>query len=113
VFERLAVDVLKSVVSVFESFARQQFRERVSNAEELTSDSGNVFQRLDHTAALFSEHAGVDLIAIAGQGRWQDLRSRSRPARAHPRRRDRRWALPYTGPEQLAEGQPAAGDPPR
>jgi hypothetical protein len=25
VFERLAVDVLKSVVSVFESFARQQF----------------------------------------------------------------------------------------
>ena len=90
VFERLAVDVLKSVVSVFESFARQQFRERVSNAEELTSDSGNVFQRLDHTAALFSEHASVDLIAIAGQGRWQDLRSRSRPARAHPRRRDRR-----------------------
>jgi len=81
VFERLAVDVLKSVVSVFESFARQQFRERVANAEELTSDSGNVFQRLDHTAALFSEHAGVDLIAIAGQGRWQDLRSRSRPAR--------------------------------
>jgi hypothetical protein len=75
---------------VFESFARQQFRERVANAEELTSDSGNVFQRLDHTAALFSEHAGVDLIAIAGQGRWQDLRSRSRPARAHPRRRDRR-----------------------
>ena len=67
-----------------------EFRERVSNAEELTSDSGNVFQRLDHTAALFSEHAGVDLIAIAGQGRWQDLRSRSRPARAHPRRRDRR-----------------------
>jgi hypothetical protein len=70
VFGRLAVDVLESVVSVFESFARQQFRERVSNAEELTSDSGNVFQRLDHTAALFSEHAGVDLIAIAGQGRW-------------------------------------------
>jgi hypothetical protein len=33
---RLAVDVLKSVVSVFESFARQQFFERVSNAEELT-----------------------------------------------------------------------------
>ena len=90
VVERLAVDVLKSVVSVFESFARQQFRERVSNAEELTSDSGNIIQRLDHTAALFSEHAGVDLIAIAGQGRWQDLRSRSRPARAHPRRRDRR-----------------------
>jgi hypothetical protein len=49
-----------------------------------------VFERLDHTAALFSEHAGVDLIAIAGQGRWQDFRSRSRPARAHPRRRDRR-----------------------
>jgi len=61
VFERLAVDVLKSVVSVFESFARQQFRERVANAEELTSDSGDVFERLDHTAALFSEHAGVDL----------------------------------------------------
>jgi hypothetical protein len=74
VFERFAVDVLKSVASVFETFAREQFRQRVPNADQLTRHSGNVFQRLDPTAALFAEHAGVDLIAIAGEDRWQDLK---------------------------------------
>lgn len=74
VFERFAVDVLRSVASMFESFAREQFRQRVPNADQLTQNSGNVFQRLDYTAALFSEHAGIDLIPIAGEDRWQDLK---------------------------------------
>jgi hypothetical protein len=74
VFERLAVDVLASVVSVFETFAREQFRIRVPDAGQLTRGRGNIFQRLDDAAQLFSEHAGVDLVALAGRERWQDLK---------------------------------------
>ena len=74
VFERFAVDAIESTVSLFEIFAREQFAQRVSGAQEHTKGKGNVFQRLDDTAALFSEHAGVDLVELAGDERWQRLK---------------------------------------
>lgn len=74
VFERIAVDAIESTVSLFEIFAREQFGERVADADDLTRRKGNVFQRLDDTAALFDEHAGVDLVELAGEDRWQRLR---------------------------------------
>lgn len=74
VFERLAVDALGSVVSLFEVFAREQFALRVSDAESLTQRKGNVFQRLDDSATLFAEHAALDLISLAGAERWTRLK---------------------------------------
>ncbi len=74
VFERIAVDALGSVVSLFEVFAREQFALRVSDAESLTQGKGNVFQRLDDSAALFAEHAALDLVSLAGAERWTRLK---------------------------------------
>jgi uncharacterized Zn finger protein (UPF0148 family) len=74
VFERFAVDAIESVASLFEMFAREQFERRVDDAEALVRGKGNVFQRLDDTAELFKEHADIDLVALAGEARWQRLR---------------------------------------
>lgn len=74
VFERFAADAIESTVSLFEMFAREQFARRVADAATHTSGKGNVFQRLDDTAALFSKHAGIDLPALAGGERWERLR---------------------------------------
>jgi len=74
VFERFAVDALGSVVSLFELFAREQFALRVPNAESLTQSRGNIFQRLDDSAALFAEHAALDLVGLAGTERWTRLK---------------------------------------
>jgi hypothetical protein len=73
VFERFAVDAIESTVSLFEMFAREQFARRVADAPVHTSGKGNVFQRLDDAAALFSEHAGLDLPTLAGAERWERL----------------------------------------
>lgn len=74
VFERFAVDALESVVSLFEMFAREQFTQRVADASRLTRGRGNIFQRLDDSAALFAERTGLDLPALAGRDRWQRLK---------------------------------------
>jgi uncharacterized Zn finger protein (UPF0148 family) len=74
VFERFAVDAIKSTVSLFEVFARDQFRERVADADAVTKGKGNIFQRLDDTADLFAAHAGLDLVALAGEQRRADLK---------------------------------------
>lgn len=74
VFERFAVDAIESAVSLFEMFAREQFARRVANARKHTTGKGNVFQRLDETADLFAEHAGVDVVDLAGESRWQRLK---------------------------------------
>jgi uncharacterized Zn finger protein (UPF0148 family) len=74
VFERFAVDAIESSVSLFEMFAREQFARRVANAATHTSGKGNVFQRLDDTAELFSAHAGLDLPALAGAERWERMK---------------------------------------
>lgn len=74
VFERFAVDAIESTVSLFEIFAREQFTQRVPDAQQHVKGKGNVLQRLDDTAALFSDHAGVDLVELAGDDRWQRLK---------------------------------------
>lgn len=74
VFERFAVDAIESTVSLFEIFAREQFAQRVSDAHQRTKGKGNVFQRLNDTAALFADHADVDLVDLAGEERWERLK---------------------------------------
>lgn len=74
VFERFAVDAIESVASLFEVFAREQFQRRVPDAEEHVRRRGNIFQRLDDAAALFAEHANVDLVALGGEERWMRLK---------------------------------------
>lgn len=74
VFERLAVDALKSVTSLFETGARGAFARRVEDQEALTKGMGNVFQRLDDAAQLFLEHAGLDVVELAGRDRWGRLK---------------------------------------
>jgi hypothetical protein len=74
VFERFAVDGITSVVSLFELFAREQFKDRVPAPDDAVRGMGNVFQRLDDTAQLFMGHAGVDLVQLAGADRWRRLR---------------------------------------
>lgn len=74
VFERFAVDAIESTVSLFEIFAREQFAQRVPDARQHTKGRSHIFQRLDDTAALFSDHAGVDLVELAGDERWQRLK---------------------------------------
>jgi sarcosine oxidase delta subunit len=74
VFERFAVDAIESTVSLFEIFAREQYAQRVPNAQQHTKGKGNIFQRLDDTAALFADHGGVELVELAGEERWQRLK---------------------------------------
>jgi sarcosine oxidase delta subunit len=74
VFERFAVDAIESTVSLFEIFAREQFAQRAPDAAQHITGKGNVFQRLDDTAALFADHAEVDLVELAGDERWQRLK---------------------------------------
>jgi hypothetical protein len=57
---------------VVESLAREVFVERVPNAAELTKGKGNVFQRLDDFADLFSAHLSKDLPGNLGS-RWAEL----------------------------------------
>ncbi|MGO9976200.1 MAG: hypothetical protein ACLP01_26035 [Solirubrobacteraceae bacterium] len=71
VFDRLAADTLKSVVTTFEVFARDQFTSRAANPLALKR---NVFQRLDNTAKLIAQHCGVDLPATVGLAVWARLR---------------------------------------
>ncbi|MFZ0977020.1 MAG: hypothetical protein WAN22_32685 [Solirubrobacteraceae bacterium] len=74
VFERFAVDAIESTVSLFEMFAREQFARRVADTGTHTSGKGNVFQRLDDTAELFSEQAGLDLVVLTGAERWERVK---------------------------------------
>jgi hypothetical protein len=48
-------DLDDSVAGLFEAFAREQFVQRVTNADQLTAGKGNVFQRLKDVESLFSQ----------------------------------------------------------
>ncbi len=71
VFDRLAADTLKNVVTIFEVFAREQFNTRATSPPAL---KGNVFQRLDDTAQLFLAHCGIDVPTTAGLDIWRRLK---------------------------------------
>jgi hypothetical protein len=53
---------------------RSTRRQRVPNTQQHTKGKGNIFQRLDDTAALFAEHGDVDLLELAGHERWHRLK---------------------------------------
>jgi len=72
VLDRQYVDTIENVVGVVEWLARDVFFERVANAAELTKGRGNVFQRLDDLADLFSTHLSKDLPGNMGS-RWAEL----------------------------------------
>jgi endogenous inhibitor of DNA gyrase (YacG/DUF329 family) len=74
VFEGMATNTLKNIVTLFEVFARDQFNARATNAAAAIKGKGNVFQRLDDTAQLFNDHCGIALPALAGAAVWQRLR---------------------------------------
>lgn len=72
VFERINVDVVGRVVAIVEECASFVFRKRVESFEAILKGKGNIFQRLDDTAALFQAQLGVDLRSIPGV-HWPDL----------------------------------------
>ncbi len=54
--------------------AREQFHQRAVTPDDAVRGKGNIFQRLDDTADLFRGHTGVDLVALAGEERWDRLK---------------------------------------
>lgn len=60
VFDRTFVDVVKNLVTIVETLARDIFESEVSGAAAILKGLGNVFQRLDDLNALFVTHLGRD-----------------------------------------------------
>jgi hypothetical protein len=71
--EQTASSALATVVSSLETYLRATFTARVNDAEAITAGRGNVYQRLDDVAELYSKHLGIDLEAGVGSD-WQRLR---------------------------------------
>ena len=65
---------VKNIVGLFEVFARSQFEARAANPAAAVKSKGNVFQRLDDTNQLFSDHCSIDIPATVGHDVWQRLR---------------------------------------
>ena len=66
VFERLYVSTLASAVGIVEDLAGGLFRERVPDADTALKGKGNLFQRLDDLADLYSAHLAIDVRATPG-----------------------------------------------
>lgn len=73
VFDRIYVDTLGGVVGMVETLAKDVFTAQVPDAAQLLASKGNVFQRLDDLADLFTTHLGVDLRNTDGL-RWDELK---------------------------------------
>jgi hypothetical protein len=71
--EKTAAGVLGSVVGTVETFLKQTFLTRVAGADTLIAGKGNVFQRLDDAAHLYSDHLAIDLPAAVAPGDWNRL----------------------------------------
>jgi hypothetical protein len=67
-------DLDDSVAGLFEAFAREQFVQRVTNADQLTAGKGNVFQRLKDVESLFSQHTSIELVDLAVAEQWTRLK---------------------------------------
>ena len=74
VFDSFAADAIKNGVTVFETYARNIFFERVSGATEIVRKEGAVFQRLDELDALFARHLGFALSTLLDADEWDCLR---------------------------------------
>ena len=74
VFDKSAADAVNEVVTLFEVFARDQFRARVPGHEEIVRRRGRgVFQRLDDVEALFAEHVGTPISVHVPAAVWSRL----------------------------------------
>ena len=74
VFDGLVADAVQAVVTEFEVYAREEFSQRVSNADAAAKAAGgNVFQRLDDASALFAQHAGFALSSLVSGDTWARL----------------------------------------
>jgi hypothetical protein len=74
VFDRLAANAVKAVVTEFEVYARQELTQRVPNAEAVAKAAGgNVFQRLHDANDLFAQHAGFALSSLVSADVWARL----------------------------------------
>jgi len=71
VFDKIAADAVKEVVTLFEVFARDQFAARVPGHEEIVKHCGRgVFQRLDDVEVLFADHVGAPISAHVPEAVW-------------------------------------------
>ena len=74
VFDQVARDVIKQIVTLFEVFMRGQFVDRVAEHEEIIRTVGRgVFQRFDDANDLFATHAGFALSDLVSDAAWIDL----------------------------------------
>ncbi|WP_405144344.1 hypothetical protein OG589_41575 [Sphaerisporangium sp. NBC_01403] len=73
VFTRLWVDTLENLVGLVEALAGATYRAAVPNAEQNLRGKGNIFQRLDDTAALFADAGYRDLRTSVAPAVWQRL----------------------------------------
>ena len=105
VLDRQYVDTIENVVGVVEALASAVFVERVSNAAELTKGKGNVFQRLDDLADLFSTRLSKDLPSHMGS-RWAELQ---RAWAGLTRLRSQRWCRRRPLPPFRTDHNPEAG----
>src|SRR5215216_1071705 len=63
--------VLEATAAAREALALEDL---LGEDERETLRAAGVFERFDDTAELFSEHAGLDLLALAGAERWERLK---------------------------------------
>lgn len=61
VLDRAYADTIKNLVGIVETLAEAVFRSRVGTANDALRGRGNIFQRLDDMADLFSNHGVTDL----------------------------------------------------
>jgi hypothetical protein len=74
VFDQVARDVIKQIVTLFEVFMRGQFVERVPNHDTIIRAAGRgVFQRLDDTNDLFTAHVGFAFSGLVSDADWTAL----------------------------------------
>lgn len=73
VFTRLWVDTLENLVGAVEALGKAAFHAAVTDAPQRVKGKGNVFQRLDDTADLFSSAGYPDLRQVLGPAVWQRL----------------------------------------
>ena len=69
---RTYLDTIENAVGIVEAMAKRVFLDYVADAEQILRDRGQVFQRLNDLADLFSHHVGVDVRGSLGSA-WTEL----------------------------------------
>jgi len=73
VFTRQWADTLENLVGLVEALGSAVFRGAVPNADQQLKGKGNIFQRLDYTAELFTDAGYPDIRTVIEPARWQRL----------------------------------------